>query len=257
MITSLTNPKIKHIIGLRKRAKTRKEERLFIIEGLRMFEETPDVLLDEVYVTKSFYDSYNDKKKLKNVHAEVVSDEVFMKMSDTVSPQGIIASVKCLSYRESEVVKENGFLLLLEDIQDPGNLGTLIRTAEGAGIDAVILSKGCVDIYSPKVIRSTMGAIYRMPFVMVEFMPQYIKYLREKHFKVYAAALGYDTDYTKADYSRSVAVTIGNEGNGLTKESINAASGVVTIPMSGKLESLNAAVSGAILMYEGRRQREK
>ena len=255
MITSLTNPKIKHINMLRKHSKIRKEEKLFIIEGLRMFEETPDELLEDVFVTQSFFDEYSDKKRLTHVAAQVVSDEVFKKMSDTVSPQGVMASVKCLSYRESEIAKEGCFLLMLEDIQDPGNLGTLIRTAEGAGVDAIVMSKGCVDIYSPKVIRSTMGAIFRMPFISVESMPRYIKYLREKDVKVYAAALGFDTEYTNADYTESIAIVIGNEGNGLTQSTIEAADRAVTIPMGGKLESLNAAVSGAILMYEARRNR--
>ena len=221
-----------------------------------MLSETPDDRIVEIYGTKSFYESYSDKARLEKLRFEMVSDDVFKKMSDTVTPQGVLVVVKSFEYKLEDIIdKKDVALLMLEDIQDPGNLGTLIRTAEGAGMDGIIMSKGTVDIYSPKVIRSTMGAIYRMPFLYVDSMPALEQKLAESGIKVCAAALGHDTCYTKADLTGSIGILIGNEGNGLTKEAIEGAGAILTIPMEGKLESLNAAISGGVIMYEAYRQR--
>lgn len=255
MITSVNNAKIKHVAQLLQKSRVRREEKLFVIEGQRMFDETPNQLIEELYVTEQFVRGYADKERLTALNVETVTFEVFKKMSDTVSPQGVLAVVRMQSWEEDFDRNKKSFLLILEDVQDPGNLGTLVRTAEGAGADGIVMSRGTVDIYSPKVIRSTMGAIFRMPFIYVDDLPKCLSELKEKGIKVHAAALGYDTDYTKADYKADCAVMIGNEGNGLTKQAIDSAYDIVTIPMGGQLESLNAAVSGAILMYECNRQR--
>lgn len=256
MITSVSNVKVKNIIQLRNKSKSRRDADAFVIEGVRMFSELPSEAIIEAYMTQGFYEKYRGAAFLSGIKYELVSEQVFAKMSDTVTPQGIIAIVKMKHYDLSDVLSRgDGLYLMLEDIQDPGNLGTLIRTAEAAGVSGVIMSKGTVDIYNPKVTRSTMGAIMRVPFVYVPDITQTIRDMKKSGIKVYAAALGDDTEYTDVNYTGSVAVVIGNEGNGLSGLAISSSTGTVKIPMSGQIESLNAAISAAVILYEARRQR--
>ncbi len=257
MITSASNGKIKTIQNLRKKAKYRKEEKLFIIEGTRLFQETPKELLKEIYVSESAENSL--KSELIDVKYEVVSDNIFASICDTQTPQGILAVVKQPMHSlEKILAKENPLLLILEDLQDPGNLGTIMRTAEGAGVTGIIMSKGCVDIYNPKVVRSTMGSIYRMPFVYLENEDEFariFRQLKEKNVVTYGAALMESKDYDKYSYETGTAFVIGNEGNGLSETALSLCEKYVKIPMCGQLESLNAAVASSILMYEAFRQR--
>lgn len=257
MITSTSNGKIKTIQNLRKKSKYRKEEKLFIIEGTRLFQETPKELLQEVYVSESAENSL--KEQLNDIKYEVMSDNIFAAVSDTQNPQGILAVVKQPESSLQEILeKENPLLLILEDLQDPGNLGTIMRTAEGAGVTGILMSKGCVDIYNPKVVRSTMGSIYRMPFVYLENQEEFeqiFRQLKEKNIVTYGAALMESKDYDKYSYEKGTAFVIGNEGNGLSKHTLSLCEKYVKIPMCGQLESLNAAVASSILMYEAFRQR--
>lgn len=164
VITSLNNPQIKNLALLQKKAKARKEQGLFVVEGIKMFEEARDLgLLVKSYLSESFY-----QEKLKTsdfftgLNFEVVSDQIFKQITDTMTPQGIMGTVKRPVYNlDSILSKPNSFLLILEDIRDPGNLGTMIRTAEGAGVTGIILNSSCADILQPKVVRATMGSIYR------------------------------------------------------------------------------------------------
>lgn len=257
MITSASNGKIKTIQNLRKKAKYRKEEKLFIIEGTRLFQETPKELLKEIYVSESAENSL--KSELIDVKYEVISDNIFASICDTQTPQGILAVVKQPMHSLEQILaKENPLLLILEDLQDPGNLGTIMRTAEGAGVTGIIMSKGCVDIYNPKVVRSTMGSIYRMPFVYLENEDEFagiFRQLKEKNVVTYGAALMESKDYDKYSYEKGTAFVIGNEGNGLSENTLSLCEKYVKIPMCGQLESLNAAVASSILMYEAFRQR--
>lgn len=257
-ITSPSNQKVKKVVELRDHAKARRRDKLFIIEGARMFEETPEEAIELAFVTEDFIKNPVNRKKSEAVNAYRVSDEIFKKISDTVTPQGVLCVVKQPEYSLDSILNnKDAFILCLENIQDPGNLGTMIRTAEGAGISGVIMSGDTTDIFGSKVIRSTMGAIFRVPFAVTKDFVSVIGCMKEKGIKVHAAALGTDTDYTKADYKGATAVLIGNEGNGLTKASIEASGDIVTIPMEGQLESLNAAISSAIIMYEAKRQRSQ
>ena len=146
-------------------------------------------------------------------------------------------------------------LILKRALQDPGNLGTIFRTAEAAGVTGIIMSRDCVDIYNPKTIRSTMGALYRMPFVYVEDLRETIHTLKEKNIKSYAAHLDGKNTYDKEDYRQGTAFLIGNEGNGLREEIAQCADTWIRIPMCGQVESLNAAVAATVLMFEVSRQR--
>lgn len=255
MIVSPDNKQIKKVISLISKGKTRREEGRFVVEGTRIFSETSSEEIEIVYTAESFKPEGEIAEKLNKVSHETVSDSVFKKMSDTVTGQGILAVVKQKEYELSRLIKPDGLYLVLETIQDPGNLGTIMRTAEGAGVTAVIMSRDTVDIYSPKVVRATMGAIFRQPFVVVEDVREAIQTLKEGGIKCYAAHLKGEDDFWQQDYKPGTAFLIGNEGNGLTDETAALSDTYIKIPMGGKLESLNAAVSAALLSYEAKRQR--
>lgn len=255
MITSADNKRIKNVIALCKKSKERREQDAFVIEGWKLFEEAPEEDILEVFVC----DGYAEKSdRLDRIPHEVVKEEVFLKMSDTLSPQGIICVVRKKHYSLRDILAScqgKPLFLVLETLQDPGNLGTIMRTAEGAKVTAVIMSGDTVDIYNPKTVRSTMGSIFRVPFIYTEDIKSAISELKTAGVSCYAAHLkGTDTCF-KQDYRKPTAFFIGNEGNGLSEEVADLADTYIRIPMGGKLESLNAAVSAAVLMYETVRQR--
>lgn len=255
MITSINNPSVKNIVALQSKSKSRKEQGVFLVEGPKMVSEIPEGLLKELYVSEEFKADGQYKELLKNKKYELVSGKVFREISDTQTPQGILAVVCQQNYTLDMILRKKDIhLLLLEDIQDPGNLGTMLRTGEGAGVTGVIMSKGCVDLYNPKVIRSTMGAIYRVPFLYTEDFYGVITKIKEIC-KVYAAHLKAKQYYDKSNYKAPTAILIGNESRGLKEETAALADILIKIPMLGKVESLNAAVAAALLMYEVYRQR--
>ncbi|MBR3769105.1 MAG: RNA methyltransferase [Lachnospiraceae bacterium] len=256
MITSASNQKIKNLISIIQKSKARREQDVFITEGVKMFQEAPMDKIVEVYVAESFYETGTAREKIQQCGYEILSDELFKKVSDTQTPQGILCVMKQYHYELEDLFqKENPLFLILEDIQDPGNLGTMIRTAEGAGVDGIIMTKGTVDIYNPKTIRSTMGSVYRMLFIYTDDLLGVMKQLQEKQVKLYAAHLKGNQFYHQLDFKGATAFLIGNEGNGLKDETADAADVYMKIPMEGKVESLNAAVASVILMYEAARQR--
>ena len=254
MITSLSNPQMKHIAMLQKKSKYRSERGQFVAEGLRMVLETPGELLDRVYISEDFSPDGAACKWLREHHAETLSQKVFRELSQTQSPQGIMAVVRMRRQNMEDLLSGSSFLLL-ETVQDPGNLGTILRTAEGAGIDAIFMNRTCVDIYNPKVVRSTMGSLYRVPFAYVDDFTGLIERMKDAGICIYAAHLKGRDNYYEADFSGRCAFMIGNEANGLSYEASSRASDYIKIPMSGQLESLNAAMAAGILMYEMRRQK--
>ncbi len=222
-----------------------------------MFVEAPAEQIREIYISEDF-DDPACMERLKELPYEVVTKEVFRKMSDTESPQGILCVLNMPSYEIEEILqREAPLLMLLEDIQDPGNLGTILRTGAGAGVDGIVMSRGGVDIFNPKTSRSTMGSIYRVPFVIAEDFGGAIELLQSHGVQVYAAHLAGSVQYDLPDYRKASAFLIGNEGNGLREETAAKASGRIRIPMAGKVESLNAAMASGILMYEAASQRNK
>ena len=258
MITATSNKRIKQLVLLSEKARERKKEQVFLVEGGKMFEEADEAYIREVYVSESYLEKNGISEMLQRVGFETVSDEVFKKISDTKAPQGILCVMKQYAYSfEKLLEKENPVFVLLEDIQDPGNLGTILRTGEGAGIDGVIMTKDTVDIYNPKTIRATMGSIYRMPFLYVDSLSDAIKKIQGKGIAVYAAHLQGENYYDSFDFTKGTAFLIGNEGNGLKKETADMADSYLKIPMEGKVESLNAAIATSLLMYETYRQRRK
>ncbi|MCR4674855.1 MAG: RNA methyltransferase [Lachnospiraceae bacterium] len=260
MIESISNAGVKLVVGLNAKSKLRKKENAFVVEGPRMVFETPKNLLKRVYISENFPLSMEEESQLKEykdqgVLVETVTEKIMKTMSDTVTPQGILAVVEKPVYKLKDVMGEVPLLLVLETIQDPGNLGTMFRTAEGAGVTGIIMTKDTVDVFSPKVVRSTMGSLYRMPFVITESLQSTILLLKEEGLSFYAAHLEGKRTYDSFDYKKPSGFLIGNEGNGLTDEMTELADEKLIIPMEGKLESLNAAMASGILMYEAARQR--
>ena len=259
MITSTTNNRVKRMVALCQKAKARREEDAFVVEGPKMFLEAPRSWIKEVYVSESFMKKCDFKEALEAIGYEVVTDEVFQKISDTKTPQGILSILKKPHYELTDILgkEEKPLLVLLEDIQDPGNLGTIFRAGEGAGISGVIMTSQTADLFNPKVIRATMGSIYRMPYIYVDGLQDIMKQLHDKGISTYAAHLEDSVDYDTPDYTKGTAFLIGNEGNGLKRETADAATQYIKIPMAGQVESLNAAIATSVLMYEAARQRHK
>ncbi len=254
MITSGNNQQVKEVKLYQRKAKARNEKGIYIVEGLRMFQEAKRDDIVKVYVSFSFYEK--NKELLRELPFEVVEEKVFASMCDTQTPQGVLSILKQKHWRLEELLKQkNPLFLLVENLQDPGNLGTMLRTGEGAGLTGCILSKSSVDIYNPKTIRATMGSIYRVPFVYVEDFPGAIGRIKQRGTQVLAAHLQGVRSYEQFDYGCGTAFLIGNEGNGLSEETARLADDFLRIPMEGQVESLNASIAAAILMYEARRQR--
>lgn len=265
MITSVSNERIKQLVKYRNNAKERRKQDVFLVEGIRMFKEIPSDLHIETFVTEGFYEK--NRELFSDIRYELVSDHVIDVISDTKTPQGVLSVVKRLHYSLEEVCKGAGsfagrtaredspLLFALENLQDPGNLGTILRTAEGAGVTGIVMSKDTVDIYNPKAVRSTMGSIFRIPFCYVENLAATVGKLGEQGYCTLGAHMQ-GTRFYDLDYRNPTVFCIGNEGNGLSKELMETLSAIISIPMKGRVESLNAATAATVLMYEAMRQRE-
>ncbi len=260
MISSTSNTQVKQVAALTRKAKYRKETGLFVVEGVKMFSELPKDRIHAVYATEKFMANSSHKAMMKNVKKiETVTDDVLKAMSDTQTPQGILALVKQYEYKVDDILKAPGpaHIMILETIQDPGNLGTILRAGEGAGVTGIIMNSTTADIYNPKVIRSTMGSIYRVPFVYVDDLKTTLNLLKNQNIHVFAAHLAGKNSYDEEDYQGGTGFLIGNEANGLTDETAALADTFIRIPMLGQVESLNAAVAASILMFETARQRRQ
>ena len=256
MITSTANAQVKNLAQLIKKSKVRTEQGVYIVEGVKMFQEAPRDEIVKVYISEELFEKGNLKDSLLGIPYEVLKTDVFNHVADTKTPQGILCVMKQKNYTLDQLTAGKcPLLLVLENLQDPGNLGTMMRTAEGAGVTGVLLSRGCVDIYNPKTIRSTMGSIYRVPFLYTDNLLEDMDKLHEQGITTYAAHLKGKGCYDEESYRSPTAFLIGNEGNGLSDELSEKAKQYIKIPMQGQLESLNAAVAAAILMYEASRQR--
>ena len=244
MITSTANPQIKNLIQLQKKNRLRQEQGIFIIEGIKMYREAPTDQVIKTYVSESFYKKHQKEDIWKGESLEIVTDRVFEAASDTKTPQGVLSLVKRFEYDLDDIIQgSTPLIMVLENIQDPGNLGTIVRTGEGAGITGVIMSNGTVDIYNPKTIRATMGSIYRVPFCYAENMQAVMQKLKKCKIQTYAAYLEGSSVHDAQNYKEATAFLIGNEGNGLTRELAESADWRIRIPMCGKVESLNAGIA--------------
>lgn len=258
MITSASNSRVKQITEWQRSARARQEAGVFPAEGFKMFEEAPEDSLLEVYLSESAWHSPKlpgaVREKLERVGYELVSDDILNRMSDTRTPQGLVFAARQPKYDLGWLLaRQEPLLVALEDIQDPGNLGTIVRSGEAAGITGVIMCGRTADLFNPKTVRATMGSVFRVPCVYADSMREVIPRLHEKGIHTYAAHLAGDKFYDSLPFSGGTAFLIGNEGSGLCEETARMAEVLVRIPMEGRVESLNAAVAASLLMYSARR----
>ena len=249
----------KDIKFLMKNKKARDMQGLFVTEGRRLYEEAPRGDIRQVLISKSFGQEHPEILSSLPPAAEVmadIDDARFASISDTRTPQGILTVVRQPSFSITDVLGAAApFYLILENLQDPGNAGTILRTAEAAGATAVFLTDGSVDLMSPKTVRSTMGSIYRVPHFYVTDAPAVIRDLAGRGVKTYAASLRGRRYHTDCDFRDGTAFVIGNESRGVLPETERLSSECIRIPMYGRVESLNAAMAAGVLMYETQRQR--
>jgi TrmH family RNA methyltransferase len=254
MITSINNPRVKLLRRLQNHRGIREKEGVFIIEGTRLISEA---ISAQAPIRMAFHTDHLDENGRGLIHnmqrlgAEIfaVSDEIMSACSDTVAPQGILA---VLSIPERPIPRDVNLALILDRITDPGNLGTILRTALATGVDAVLLTEGTVDAYNPKVVRSAMGAHFHLPIVRssVEELAQYMAGLQ-----LYMADVRAQRSYLEVDWREPAGLIIGSEANGVQPAVEKIAAHRVRVPMPGKTESLNAAVTTAVILYEIIRQR--
>ncbi|HHW48412.1 MAG TPA: 23S rRNA (guanosine(2251)-2'-O)-methyltransferase RlmB [Clostridiaceae bacterium] len=260
-ISSSKNPLIKEVKSLKKR-KCREDKNLFFVEGIKITEEAlkENAEIVRVLVSEEFVSKENSAPLMRAIESRgykcfILPEKLFKEISDTETPQGIMAVVRAKHSGINEIIHENSSLIILDAIQDPGNMGTIIRTADAAGFDGIIISRGCVDIYNPKVIRATMGSVFRVPFHFSENLADTIRTLKSRDIRVVAAHLKGDKNYFELDMKGKIALVIGNEASGISDEVTVLADDLVLIPMAGRTESLNASVAAGLLMYEVLRQR--
>ena len=247
IITSKDNEIIKNIKKLHDK-KYRTDS--YIVEGIKMVKEaiSENQLIELIAIREDLEINFDTK----NIKIITVSSKVFNDISDVKTPQGILAVIKKKPNKQIET--NTDYILALDSLQDPGNMGTIIRTADSANINQIIINKTTVDLYSPKVIRSTMGAIYRMNIIEVENLESTLKELQDKSFKVITTDLKAEKSIYDINYNRTIVV-IGNEANGVSQEVLKLANERVIIPMLGKTESLNASIAASIMIYEHVRQK--
>ena len=230
---------------------------MFLVEGFRFAEEALDSDFEVVHIFisargESKYENSCVKNKLReNTKVYSISDSLFKSICDTENPQGIIATVR---NKPVEIKYDHGFYMLADKIQDPGNMGTIIRTAHAAGALGVIITKGTVDIYNEKTLRATMGSIFKIPVIYDKDLAL-VQKLRDGGFKLVASSLDTDKNFYDVDLKEKVIISVGNEGNGISAEVYDICDSKIKIPMPGGAESLNAAVAASIMMYEVVRQK--
>lgn len=255
-ISSKDNSIVKHISKLMKSSSYRRENGQFVIEGVRL---CTDALESGVKISTAVFSEQAIEKHSEQVNrivgicesTFVFSDKLFSQISDTKSPQGILCV--CNETSKKFDIQTNGVYIALERIQDPSNMGTILRTAEALGVEGVVITEDCCDVFSPKVLRGTMGAAFRLPINVCDNMANMAEYFNVRNVTTIAAVVDENAvkiiDITPKD-KKSCAIFIGNEGNGLEKATVEKCRIKATIPMLGRAESLNASVASAILMWE-------
>lgn len=255
-ITSKDNNTIKEIKKIRDK-KYRSTSKKFLIEGFRFLEEgfKSKFKIDKIFIKESSLDKFKEKffsymeNHLENIF--VISDSIFKEISGTENSQGVLAIV---NMKEEKHNIEDGLYVLVDKIQDPGNLGTIIRTAHSAGCQGIILSSGTVDLYNEKTLRSTMGSVFNIPIIHDEDLT-FIKTLMNNKYSLVCSSLQTDKNFYEVNLVNNSIIVVGNEGNGISDEIMNMATSKVKIPMLGNTESLNVAIAASIMIYESVRQK--
>ena len=257
IITSVQNAKIKHVVALQQKSSLRREEGLFVVEGQREIEHCKACGYE---VVETFWRK-DEGERRKDISSSdiLVTSQVYEKMAYRGSTEGVIAVVKCkehtLSILHSQLsIKNNPLVVVLESVEKPGNLGAILRSAEAAGIDALIVCDPLTDMYNPNVIRASIGGVFCVPTAVCSSQ-ECIAFLKEHGIKILTAQLQDSYEYYDYDMTQGTAIVMGTESTGLTNQWREAADAHIRIPMLGRLDSLNVSVSAAILMYEAVRQR--
>ena len=250
-IESPHNEGLKEIRELTKKAKKRWEKGMFVAEGERLLLDLPASSLLQLYVQEDYKGALPRGIEKEDSRICILSKKAMESISTTEHGQGILGLLR-FPKKEKPI---GDLFLILENIQDPGNLGTLFRTAEAAGVSHIFLSRNTVDPFSPKVVRSTMGSLFRLPFSIEEDLLSLCERLKSAKVQVFALDLSGKKAHFQASFQGPSAFLFGNEGNGLTKELSQCATEKLLIPMEGKIESLNVATSASIVLYEAVRQR--
>ena len=256
VITSVQNARVKHVVALQQKSSLRREEGLFVVEGQREIEHCIACGYEVVEVYKRSQES-GVRKEVEYL----VSPQVYEKMAYRGSTEGIIAIAKCKEHslftiHSSLFTKENPLIIVLERVEKPGNLGAILRTAEAAGVDAVIVCDPLTDLYNPNLIRASIGGVFNVPTAVCT-SEECIAFLKANHIKILTAQLQDSYEYYDYDMTQATALVMGTESTGLTQQWREAADAHIRIPMLGRLDSLNVSVSAAILMYEAVRQRKQ
>lgn len=257
-INSLSNAKVKLAVSLQQK-KYRDKYNLFLLEGLRNAEMAvfSDVKIDMCFYTPEILQNPRAEKLIEKINcpAYEIPEHIYTKISDTKSPQGIMLVVQKNNCALSDLnINEKSFVVILDRLQDPGNIGTLIRTSDAMGATAIICLNGTVDIFAPKVVRSAMGSMFNVPFVVKVNEEDLLSFCQENDLKLYATALDKQAKAVwNVDYKCKCGIILGNEANGISDNLLSATSKIY-IPMMGNAESLNVAVAGSMVMYERQRQ---
>ena len=253
IITSKDNEMIKNIRKLKEK-KYRDTSNEYIVEGLKLIEEAieENVNIKKIVVCEEcLKDSEIEQKflyKIAKYDCIYVSNKVFGVLTDVVNPQGMLAVIE-KDNSEDKIKYNEDIIVVLDGIQDPGNLGTILRTVDSVGLSQIVLSKTSVDAYNPKVVRSTMGAIFRVKIIESENLVETLKNMKKHKFKIVATSLGGDENIYQMDYNKKVIV-IGNESKGVSKAILDVSDAKTKIPMLGKTESLNASIATGVILYE-------
>ncbi|HHY36616.1 MAG TPA: RNA methyltransferase [Firmicutes bacterium] len=258
-ITSRANPLLKYARSLHK-GKNREQEGKYLVEGIRLLEEAvaTGVDIEAVFFTDRLLARERGERLLRECRGRAdcyrVSEEALASLAETDSPQGVVAVVKYPRWDRAALLAEGGLLLLVDRIQDPGNLGTMLRTAEAAGCRGAILSPGTVDPFNGKVLRSSMGAVFRLPVFAGEDLPALLEELKGRGYQLVAADVGGSIPYWEAAFRLPGALVVGNEAWGVGEEILARVEERVRIPLKKGVDSLNAAVAAGIILYEWARQ---
>ena len=256
LITSAQNPKVKRLIALQEKSRLRREEGLFVVEGRREVEHcvAAGFILDTVFVCPAIYNQAGAVGH--EVRVIEVTEEIYNKIAYRGGTEGIIAEVRTRDLGLEDLrMRENPLIIILESVEKPGNLGAVIRTADAAGADAVIVCDPLTDLYNPNLIRASIGGVFTVPCVATS-SEEAISWLKSRGITILTAQLQDSVLYYDFDMRGPTAIVIGTESTGLTDIWRTAADAHIRIPMLGALDSLNASVSASILLYEAVRQRQ-
>ena len=258
VISSKDNEFIKHVKKLKDK-KYRDESNEYIVEGVKLIEEAvkENAQIKKVIVcedtTKTYEIPTNVMLEIAKYECIYVTEKIFTSITQVTNPQGIMAIIE-KNTTNQEIDYSQDIIVALDDVQDPGNLGTILRTVDSIGLNQIIVSKGTADAFNPKVVRSTMGAIFRIKIIETENLQETIKVMKKHHFKLMVTSLQTDNSIYDINFNKKIIV-IGNESNGVSNEIQEMADEKVKIPMLGRTESLNASVAAGIVMYEYVRQK--